>query len=137
MILRLGDNSPPWYANLPFAADLAFEANDPTSNWNVFLQSVGLAPGSTMVHSSQAQFNAPAAPQTAPAMTAWTPDQLAEAEAQKAVQSAQDTSYLQDLIAGGGSDTPAAAPSSGVPGWVWIVLAAVVGFLLLKGGRRR
>jgi hypothetical protein len=130
------DASPAWYANLPFAADVSFEANNPTSNWNVFLQTLGLEPASTMSPSSQSQFNAPAAPQTPAAMLSFSPDQLAEAEAQKAVQSASDTAYLQNLLAPASTDTSGDGTSSGVPMWLWIVLV-VAAVLLLFGGKRR
>jgi hypothetical protein len=135
MMLRLGDNSPAWYMALPFASDFAFEANNPTSNWNVLMQTIGLKPASTLTPSSQSQFNNPAAPQTAAAMLSFSPDQLAEAEAQKAVQSAQDTAYLQSVFApdtGGGGDVAAGS----IPGWLWILLA-VIGALFLFGGKRR
>lgn len=132
------DNSPPWYANLPLASDLMFEANDPTSNWNVLLQSIGIEKPSTMRPSSQTQFQPPPSPQTAPAMTTWSPDQASEATAQQAVQSGLDTAYLQsvvsDLTSTAGAPPDNTAP--GVPTWLWLVLL-VVAALLLFGGRRR
>ncbi len=82
-------------------------------------------------------FGAPIAPQTESAMRSWTPDQQAEAYAQRGGQYTDDTNYFGSLLQGGsgvkadGSNAipPAAAPKSDNT-FMW-VLAGVAGVLFL------
>lgn len=98
------------------------------------LQYLGLKDAPTISTPPSPAYAPPIAPQTGPAMIAWTPDQQAEAYAQRGVQYTDDTNYFGSLLQGGsgvnasGSNAipPIAPKSNNTVAWVLGGVAAVL-----------
>lgn len=96
--------------------------------WTNFSQAFLGADAPSLNTQAHPNFQAPAAPQTPGKMTTWTPDDLAEATAQRRIQF--------DVQQRASSNSTPASPGPGIPSWVWIAAAAVGGIVVLRSVAR-
>lgn len=111
-----------WLWSNPVTASLAPGLTN-TTYGQAILQSAGLLKTPTPSITPNAQV--PAAPMTEAKMKSWSPDDLAEATAQRGAQYRIDSAFVRSANAS--SDRPDAEMT-----WIWVALAAsAVGVILL------